>query len=116
MTENYNYGRRCIYTSERNFTAENVKQIVDRAMSTHNANVGDIQRLYNYYRGRMDILDRTKEVRPEINNKVVINHAAEITNFKTGFTFGEPVQYVYRGKDTLDDANNKADDESLAAL
>lgn len=38
MTENYNYGRRCIYTSERNFTAENVKQIVDRAMSTHNAN------------------------------------------------------------------------------
>ena len=116
MTENYNYGRRCIYTSERNFTVENVKQIVDRAMSTHNANVGDIQRLYNYYRGRMDILDRTKEVRPEINNKVVINHAAEITNFKTGFTFGEPVQYVYRGKDTLDDANNKADDESLAAL
>ena len=116
MTENYNYGRRCIYTSERNFTAENVKQIVDRAMSTHNANVCDIQRLYNYYRGRMDILDRTKEVRPEINNKVVINHAAEITNFKTGFTFGEPVQYVYRGKDTLDDANNRADDESLAAL
>lgn len=116
MTENYNYGRRCIYTSERNFTAENVKQIVDRAMSVHNANVCDIQRLYNYYRGRMDILDRTKEVRPEINNKVVINHAAEITNFKTGFTFGEPVQYVYRGKDTLDDANNRADDESLAAL
>ena len=44
---NNNYGRRCIYTSERNFTKENVKKIVDRAMSVHNANVCDIQRLYN---------------------------------------------------------------------
>lgn len=113
---NNNYGRRCIYTSERIFTTENVKKIVDRAMSVHNANVCDIQRLFNYYRGHMDILDRVKEVRPEICNKVVINHAAEITNFKVGFTFGEPVQYVYRGKDTVNDAENRADDDSIAAL
>ncbi len=110
------YGRQCIFTSERNFTNENVKQIVDRAMSVHLSNVYDIQRLYNYYRGRMDILDRVKEIRPEICNKVVINHAAEITNFKVGFTFGEPVQYVYRGKDTIDDTANAADDNSIAAL
>lgn len=110
------YGRRCIYTSEREFTSQTVKQIVDRAMSVHNANVCDIQRLYNYYRGRMDILDRTKEVRPEICNKVVINHAAEIANFKIGFTFGEPVQYVYRGKNTVYESANAQDDESLAAL
>lgn len=116
MTENNNYGRRCIYTSERNFTAENVKQIVDRAMSVHSMNVCDIQRLYNYYRGRMDILDRKKEVRPEICNKVVVNHAAEIANFKIGFTFGEPVQYVYRGKDTKNSEMNRADDDNIAAL
>lgn len=112
----HSYGRRCIYTSERNFTADNVKQIVDRAMSVHLSNVADIQRLFNYYRGRMDILDRTKEVRPEICNKVVINHAAEITNFKVGFTFGEPVQYVYRGKDTQNSEKNRADDDNIAAL
>ena len=58
---NNNYGRRCIYTSERIFTTENVKKIVDRAMSVHNANVCDIQRLFNYYRGHMDILDRVKK-------------------------------------------------------
>lgn len=116
MTENNNYGRRCIYTSERNFTAENVKQIVDRAMFVHYANICDIQHLYNYYRGRMDILYRVKEVRPEICNKVVVNHAAEIANFKIGFTFGEPVQYVYRGKDTKNSEMNKADDDNIAAL
>lgn len=116
MTENNNYGRRIIYTSEREFTTDNVREIVQHALSVHDQNKCDIRRLYNYYRGRMDILDRTKEVRPEICNRIIINHAAEITNFKTGFTFGEPVQYVYRGKDTLSDTNNRADDESLAAL
>lgn len=111
-----NYGRRCIWTSERSFTAESVKEVIARALVVHGQNAIDIQRLYNYYRGRMDILDREKEVRPEICNKIVINHAAEITNFKTGFTFGEPVQYVYRGKDTLSESANIADDSAIAAL
>ena len=75
-----NYGRQVIYTSERSFTDKNILDIVFRAMSVHNQNVIDIQRLYDYYRGKMKILNREKEVRPEINNKVVINHAAEITN------------------------------------
>ena len=111
-----NYGRQVIYTSERSFTDKNILDIVFRAMSVHNQNVIDIQRLFDYYRGKMKILNREKEVRPEINNKVVINHAAEITNFKVGFTFGEPVQYVYRGKDTLSGSMNQKDDESIAAL
>ena len=111
-----NYGRQVIYTSERSFTDKNILDIVSRAMSVHNQNVCDIQRLFDYYRGKMDILKREKEVRSEIKNMVVINHAAEITNFKVGFTFGEPVQYVYRGKDTLSGSMNQQDDESIAAL
>lgn len=36
-------------------------------------------------------------MRPEINNKVVENHALEIVDFKKGYVFGEPIQYVRRG-------------------
>ena len=40
-----NYGRQVIYTSERSFTDKNILDIVFRAMSVHNNNVCDIQRL-----------------------------------------------------------------------
>ena len=42
-----NYGRQVIYTSERSFTDKNIPDIVFRAMSVHNQNVIDIQRLYD---------------------------------------------------------------------
>ena len=110
-----NYGRKLIYSSERNFTDSNIVDVVGRAMGVHIRNQMDIQRLYDYYVGNHDILGRTKEVRAEICNKIVVNHAAEITNFKVGFTFGEPVQYVYRGKDTISESTNSGDDDSTAS-
>ena len=66
-------------------------------MQLHAQNRADIEYLYNYYRGRQPILHREKTVRPEINNRVVIKRAAEIVDFKCGYHFGEPVQYVSRG-------------------
>ena len=36
--------------------------------------------LYWYRRGDQPVLSRTKTVRPEINNKVVENHASEIVD------------------------------------
>ena len=110
------YGRRIIYTSERNFSDDNIIDIINKAVFIHNLNVLDIQRLYDYYVGKHDILGREKKIREEICNKIIVNHAAEITNFKVGFTFGEPVQYVYRGKDTINESSNECDDESIAQL
>lgn len=95
------YGRRQIFTDERSVTDANVLDVLKSAVGVHEQNRQDIELLYGYYKGRQDILDRVKEVRPEICNKLVENHAAEIVNFKTGFTFGEPVQYVYRGENPL---------------
>lgn len=40
-----------------------------------------------------------KEVRPEINNKIVENRAYEIVTFKTGYLSAEPIQYVSRSGD-----------------
>ena len=45
------------------------------------------------------IFYRKKDVRPEINNKVVENRANEIVSFKVGYLMGEPVQYVSRKDD-----------------
>ena len=63
----------------------------------HQQNSWDIDYLYNYYLGDQPILNRQKDIRPEINNKIVENHAMEIVDFKKGYVFGEPIQYVRRG-------------------
>lgn len=92
------FGREVIYSSEEEITKENVVKILKDAYSTHQKNSSDIDYLYNYYKGKQPILQREKLIRPEINNRIVENHAYEIVDFKKGYVFGEPVQYVRRGE------------------
>lgn len=91
-------GRKVIYSSESKITSENVVEVLKKAMSVHLTNSSDINYLYHYYRGEQPILQRVKKHRPEINNKIVENHALEIVDFKKGYVFGEPIQYVRRGE------------------
>jgi SPP1 family phage portal protein len=93
------FGREVIYSSEEVITKENVVKVLKDAYSTHQKNSADIDYLYNYYKGNQPILQREKLIRPEINNKIVENHAYEIVDFKKGYVFGEPVQYVRRGEE-----------------
>ena len=88
------FGRRVIYTDVDEVTADNVVSVIRQALPTHIANKCDINYLYNYYKGKQPILERVKEVRPEINNKVVVNYANEIVSFKVGYLTGKPIQYV----------------------
>ena len=90
------HGRRVIYTGEKQITKDNVRDVVEKAMQTHEHNRGEIDYLLRYYKGEQPILGREKKVRPEINNKIVINVANEIVSFKVGYLCGEPVQYVNR--------------------
>ena len=92
-------GRACIYSDFEEVTPANVVEILDGAIPTHGLNVGQIRYLWNYYRGKQPILQREKEVRPEINNKVVENHAQEIVAFKIGYQLAEPLQYTCRTYD-----------------
>lgn len=64
----------------------------------HELNSAEIEYLYEYYKGKQPILQKTKNVRPEINNKVLENHAFEIVEFKKAYVYGEPVQYVQKGE------------------
>lgn len=63
-------------------------------------NQTEITYLLEYYRGKQDILDREKEVRPDINNKVTFNHALAITRDIVGYTFGKPIRYVHRSDES----------------
>ena len=74
-------------------------QVLNKAFTVHSKNRSDIQYLYDYYRGKTPIWDKTKEIRPEINHRICENRANEIVNFKVGYCFGENIQYVRRGDD-----------------
>lgn len=93
------FGRKKIYTDIEDITRDNVLTVLRKALITHQANKAKIEYLYAYYRGRQPILEREKEVRPEIKNMIVENRANEIVSFKTGYLMGEPIQYVSRGDD-----------------
>ena len=93
------YGRRVITTDAIALTGVNIVTELDKAFNTHNLNRGEIEYLWNYYRGKQPILQRVKTVRPEICNKIVENRANEIVSFKVGYLCGEPIQYVGRNGD-----------------
>ena len=93
------HGRHVAYTNRKTITPENVADVVGKAMVIHMRNVAETEYLYGYYRGRQDIRLKEKVVRPEINNKVMVNRANEIVTFKTAYLLGEPVQYVSNGGD-----------------
>ena len=93
------HGRHVAYTNRKTITPENVADVVGKAMVIHMRNAAETEYLYGYYRGRQDIRLKEKVVRPEINNKVMVNRANEIVTFKTAYLLGEPLQYVSNGGD-----------------
>ena len=93
------YGRRVITTDAAEITNGNIIDELNKAFGTHDLNRAEIEYLWNYYRGKQPILQRKKQVRPEICNKIVENRANEIVSFKVGYLCGEPIQYVGRNGD-----------------
>ena len=93
------HGRRKIFTDKKSITPENVVSVVETALGYHWKNAMEMQYLLDYFRGKQDIRLKEKQVRPEINNKVMVNRANEIVTFKTAYLLGEPVQYVSNGGD-----------------
>ena len=107
-------GRTKILCDEPVITAENVAQVLSDALNTHRQNSAQCDYLYRYYKGEQPILRRTKEIRPEICNRVVENRANEIVSFKTGYLCGEPLQYVSRGStEDVSDGISKLNDMML---
>ena len=90
-------GRRKIYTTKKRVTPENVVEVLGKALAVHRINRAEMSYLYDYYRGKQDIRLKDKIVRPEINNKVMINRANEIVVFKSAYLLDGPIRYVSNG-------------------
>lgn len=113
-TRNMN-GRRIILSSAKAITADNLLDVLQKALNVHSQNESEINYLYNYYKGDQPIRYRIKETRPEINNKIVENRANEIVSFKVGYLCGEPIQYVSRnGEEKTVSAINRLNEMMFA--
>ena len=89
-------GRRRIVCDPMPLTRDNVGDVVRVASRQHAQNAGDIDSLHRYFLGYQPIINRAKEVRPEIDSRVVENRADEIVSFKVGYQLGDPIKYVSR--------------------
>lgn len=102
-------GRKVITSDAVTIDESNVVSVLNKALATHMCNSGEISYLYNYYKGMQPILNRVKEVRSEICNKIVENRAHEIVSFKVGYLCNEPIQYISR-------SSEKSSTESISLL
>ena len=88
------FGRRPIFTSETEINEENVSKVVEQAYITHLLNRGEIEYLWEYYKGKQPSLFRKREIRNELTKHIVENRANEIVSFKTGYLVGKPITYI----------------------
>lgn len=95
-------------------------KVLNTTLAKHKGNKTEIDYLINYKRGLQPILHKEKEVRDEINNKVVINHAQMITRNIIGYFLGTPIQYIQAGrtdkKDLIDELNRYVQYEDKASV
>ena len=59
-------GRRKIKTTVREITADNVKDVLSKALYLHNQNAAEITYLWDYYRGKQDVRLKRNFVRENI--------------------------------------------------
>ena len=105
--ETYLVGRLPILTSIERFDPARPSEIVEEVtegLTIHNENHMAMNDLYWYRRGVTPIYGKTKTVRDEINNKINVNLAEAIVDFKNGYFCTQPAFYVSRkeGKEITD--------------
>lgn len=105
-------GRKKIYTNYINssqvnenmvghkvINSKNIIDALNLALKVHYENARNIRYLLDYHNGAQNILYREKDVRPDVDNKVVVNYASTFTRDIIGYTYGKSMQYVARRSD-----------------
>ena len=107
-------GRERIYTDADAITKDNVIQILRDSLTKHEINRGEMKFLLDYDKGDQPLV-RKKTIRPEIDIKSISNIANEITEFKLGYVWGNPVALVQRSdkSGTVSDENSVNDGISM---
>lgn len=101
--DNKSYGRTKIEVATNELTADNLKIFLPKILTIFEKNVEEIDNLIDYVNGVQGILEKTKIIRTEINNKPVENHAFEIKEFLKGYLVGNPIQLSQRNTSAIID-------------
>lgn len=88
-----------------------VKLIV-KCLKNHADLVTRYKKLYDYYDGEHDIVNRTFSNTQLPNNKLVCNHAEYITDMAVGYVFGTPISYSGPGSETINQIFIDIDEDS----
>ena len=107
LTDVLSFGRSRIFT-DKEINSETIIPILTEALAVHNMNVAEMQRLIWYYLGNQDILTRLPAYYSGVNNKVVINYAQSTVRDILGYTFGKDIEYIQRGKASIEDVTEFA--------
>ena len=86
--------------------AEKIREDLEQyIMPLHFFNAAEEQYLMDYYAGvHPEIMNREKDTRGDINNKLVFNFAKSFTRDIVSYFLGKPVQYVQRSQEYREDA------------
>lgn len=104
--------RREIFTDEREITSENIIKVLRDAYIVHQINAIEEDYLIRYEAGEQP-LNRTKVYRPEVNTQCIDNIANEVTEFKLGYKWGNPITFVQRGEL---DSGTKEESKAISML
>jgi len=96
------FGRKIIYTSVAKVDEDNVVEVVKKLNEQNLKNVSEMEYLYNYFRGKQDILDRQKTFNDYINNRITNNIAKSIVDFKTAYLVGDAIKYSSNDQENAD--------------
>ena len=105
-------GRHRIYTDVEEITENNVIEVLQEAILIHERNREEIAFLLAYEKGDQP-LKREKKVRKEIDIKDIDNVANQVTEFKLGYDWGNPITYVQRGTKDLTGSHPERDDDGI---
>lgn len=108
-------GRKRIYTDVDRITYDNVITVLQEAVSIHGRNVAEMAFLLKYEKG-VQPLKRKKVIRNDINIEVADNIANQVTEFKLGYNWGNPITYVQRGNRDMNGNEPDSDDDAVSIL
>lgn len=108
-------GRRRIFTDVDEINDSNVIKVLQDAMLIHEQNKSQSSFLLKYEKG-FQPLKRDKNIRKDIDVKVCDNVANEVTEFKLGYFWGNPIMFVQRADKDINGNSANEDDKAVSML
>jgi SPP1 family phage portal protein len=96
-------------------TAQHITSYIDN----HRQEKARLEKLYKYYKGQHDILNRVMSDANKPNNKMVNPYANYITDMMTGYFMGKPVTYTSDDEELVEvvnDTYNQNDEQAHNAI